>query len=45
MIARQLSIAVHTVEVHLAHVYAKLAVRSRTQLANDLARLPRLDAA
>ncbi len=44
-IARHLSIAVHTVEVHLAHVYAKLAVRSRTQLANHMARLPRLDAA
>lgn len=37
-IATRLSVAVHTVEVHLAHVYAKLAVRSRTQLANHLAR-------
>ena len=39
-IATRLSIAVHTVEVHLAHVYAKLAIRSRTQLASHLARLP-----
>jgi DNA-binding CsgD family transcriptional regulator len=37
-IAMRLSVAVHTVEVHLARVYAKLAVRSRTQLANHLAR-------
>jgi DNA-binding CsgD family transcriptional regulator len=37
-IASHLFIAVHTVEVHLAHVYAKLGVRSRTQLANQLAR-------
>jgi DNA-binding CsgD family transcriptional regulator len=43
-IATHLFIAVHTVEVHLAHVYAKLAVRSRTQLANRLARLPSPDA-
>lgn len=43
-IATRLSIAVHTVEVHLAHVYAKLAVRSRTQLASHLARLPSPDA-
>jgi DNA-binding CsgD family transcriptional regulator len=39
-IARRLFIAVHTVEVHLAHAYAKLGVRSRTQLANHLARPP-----
>jgi DNA-binding CsgD family transcriptional regulator len=32
-IARTLSIAVHTVEVHLSRAYAKLGVRSRTQLA------------
>jgi DNA-binding CsgD family transcriptional regulator len=37
-IASHLFIAVHTVEVHLTHVYAKLGVRSRTQLANQLAR-------
>ena len=43
-IATHLFIAVHTVEVHLARVYAKLAVRSRTQLANRLARLPSPDA-
>ena len=43
-IATRLSIAVHTVEIHLAHVYAKLAIRSRTQLANHLARLPGPDA-
>lgn len=36
-IARRLFITVHTVEVHLAHAYAKLGVRSRTQLANHLA--------
>jgi len=39
-IATRLSIAVHTVEVHLAHVYAKLAIRSRAQLAGHLTRLP-----
>jgi len=43
-IATRLSVAVHTVEVHLAHVYAKLAIRSRTQLANHLARFPGPDA-
>jgi len=32
-IARALSIAVHTAEVHLSRAYAKLGVRSRTQLA------------
>ena len=35
-IARRLAIAVHTVEVHLAHAYAKFGVHSRTQLANRL---------
>jgi DNA-binding CsgD family transcriptional regulator len=39
-IAQQLFTAVHTVEVHLVHAYAKLGVRSRTQLASQLARLP-----
>jgi DNA-binding CsgD family transcriptional regulator len=43
-IAARLSIAVHTVEVHLAHVYVKLAVRSRTQLASYLGGLPGPDA-
>jgi DNA-binding CsgD family transcriptional regulator len=32
-IARRLSIAVHTVEVHLSRAYVKLGVRSRSQLA------------
>ena len=32
-IARKLFVGVHTVEVHLTHAYAKLGVRSRTQLA------------
>ena len=35
-IARQLFVAVHTVEVHLSHAYAKLGVRSRAQLASRL---------
>jgi DNA-binding CsgD family transcriptional regulator len=35
-IARRLFVAVHTVEVHLARAYAKLGVRSRTQLASRL---------
>ena len=36
-IARRLFVAVHTVEVHLAHAYAKLGVRSRAQLASRFA--------
>jgi DNA-binding CsgD family transcriptional regulator len=36
-IARRLFVAVHTVEVHLGHAYAKLGVRSRAQLASRLA--------
>jgi DNA-binding CsgD family transcriptional regulator len=33
-------VTVHTVEVHLSRVYAKLGVRSRTQLAGRLGRWP-----
>jgi DNA-binding NarL/FixJ family response regulator len=33
-IAGTLFIAVHTVEVHLSHAYAKLGIRSRAQLAS-----------
>ncbi|HEY7142937.1 MAG TPA: LuxR C-terminal-related transcriptional regulator [Streptosporangiaceae bacterium] len=36
-IARRLFVAVHTVEVHLGHAYAKLGVRSRAQLTSRLA--------
>ena len=36
-IARTLFVSVHTVEVHLSHAYAKLGIRSRTQLAGRLA--------
>ena len=36
-IATTLFVTVHTVEVHLAHAYAKLGVRSRAQLAARLA--------
>jgi DNA-binding CsgD family transcriptional regulator len=36
-IATTLFVTVHTVEVHLAHAYAKLGVRSRVQLAARLA--------
>lgn len=36
-IAQALYVAVNTVEVHLSHAYAKLGVRSRTQLAQRLA--------
>lgn len=42
-IAAELVVTVHTVEVHLSHAYAKLGVRSRSQLARALAaRSPRL---
>jgi DNA-binding CsgD family transcriptional regulator len=36
-IARRLFVAVHTVEVHLSHAYAKLGVQSRAQLASRFA--------
>ena len=36
-IARRLFVAVHTVEVHLGHAYAKLGVHSRAQLASRFA--------
>ena len=35
-IAQTLFISVHTVEAHLTHAYAKLGVRSRSQLAKHL---------
>ena len=35
-IAQALSLAVHTVEVHLSRAYARLGVRSRSQLASRL---------
>lgn len=38
-IARQLQVAVSTVEAHLTRAYAKLGVRSRAQLASRLAEL------
>jgi DNA-binding NarL/FixJ family response regulator len=37
-IARELVLSVKTVEYHLGHVYAKLLVTSRVQLASSLAR-------
>ena len=39
-IARALYVTVHTVELHLSHAYAKLGVRSRTQLAGRLSAEP-----
>ena len=35
-IARQLLVSVYTVEEHLSHAYAKLGIRSRSQLAAHL---------
>jgi DNA-binding CsgD family transcriptional regulator len=35
-IGRTLHVTVHTVELHLSHAYAKLGIRSRTQLAGCL---------
>ena len=32
-IASRLFVTVHTVELHLSHAYAKLGIRSRSQLA------------
>ena len=40
-IASELYVTVHTVEKHLSHVYAKLGVRSRGQLAARVDSLPR----
>jgi len=37
-IAATLFVSVHTVEAHLSHSYAKLGVRSRSQLAGRLSR-------
>jgi DNA-binding CsgD family transcriptional regulator/tetratricopeptide (TPR) repeat protein len=39
-IALALVVTVHTVEVHLSHAYAKLGVKSRSQLPGALASLP-----
>jgi DNA-binding CsgD family transcriptional regulator len=36
-VASELYISVHTVEAALTRVYSKLGVRSRTQLARELA--------
>ena len=36
-VAAALFVTVHTVEVHLSRTYAKLGIRSRTQLAGRLA--------
>jgi DNA-binding NarL/FixJ family response regulator len=36
-IAAQLFVSVYTVEAHLSHAYAKLGVRSRAELAHQVA--------
>jgi len=38
-IARELTISVHTVECHMGHIYAKLEVHSRTELARAIREL------
>ncbi|MGZ4418217.1 MAG: helix-turn-helix transcriptional regulator [Gaiellaceae bacterium] len=42
-IAAALFVSVHTVELHLSHAYAKLGVRSRTQLAPHFAARANVD--
>jgi DNA-binding CsgD family transcriptional regulator/Tfp pilus assembly protein PilF len=37
-VARQLSVSVNTIETHLGHIYAKLGIRSRSELAALMAR-------
>ena len=37
-LARQLSVSVNTIETHLGHIYAKLGIRSRSELAALMAR-------
>ena len=39
-IAAELSMSVHTVGAHLSHVYRKLAIRSRGELAGALESVP-----
>ena len=38
-VADELQIAVHTVEQHLKHIFAKLEVRNRTQASNAFRQL------
>jgi DNA-binding CsgD family transcriptional regulator len=37
-VARQLSVSVNTIETHLGHIYDKLGIRSRSELAARMAR-------